>query len=193
MCFELINVKTLLSDILRRNLWYFGPSTSNCDSTINKLLTGTSVHYQELHLLHQQRLSILVCKYCCRPVVLLKTMPRRSQGQLVGGGQWGDVWLYRWWFFIQLSVTFFSLDVNESDVKERSAPGVGLLHTRGSPHFTLHPVRQSQPLPTLTVYHCQLGRLRGSRGFLSVCQSPHWALSVFLSWLTDGHWLRDLC
>ena len=143
MCFELINVKTLLSDILRRNLWYFGPSTSNCDSTINKLLTGTSVHYQELHLLHQQRLSILVCQYCCRLVVLLKTMPRRSQGQLVGGGQWRDVWLYRWWFFIQLSVTFFSLDVNESDVKERSAPGVGLLHTRGHPHFTLHPVLHS--------------------------------------------------
>ena len=40
--------------------------------------------------------------------------------------------------FIQLSVTFFSLDVNESDVKERSAPGVGLLHTRRPPDFTLH-------------------------------------------------------
>ena len=32
--------------------------------------------------------------------------------------------------FIQFSVTFFSFDVNESDVKERSAPGEGLLDAR---------------------------------------------------------------
>ena len=57
--------------------------------------------------------------------------------------------------FIQLSVTFFSLDVNESDVKERSAPGEGLLDARPD-QLPLHVVLLCDvpPLvPPLTFYH----------------------------------------
>ena len=57
--------------------------------------------------------------------------------------------------FIQFSVTFFSFDVNESDVKERSAPGEGLLDARPD-QLPLHVVLLCDvpPLvPPLTFYH----------------------------------------
>ena len=121
---------------------------------------------------HQQRLSTLVCIV----LISVRQYQVRTQGQIVGvvlvegftrqmktrdeRCLAGSLMIT----FIQLSVTFFSLDVNESDVKERSAPGVGLLHTRRPPDLTLHGSRcQSEPRPPLTVYHCQEVR-RGLAG-----------------------------
>ena len=96
MCFELINVKTLLSDIEEKSV-----STSYYDATINKLLRAKRDLGRLLRITPAKTFQSAL--YCWLMVLLnfvpcfelsnVKTMPRRSQGQLVGGGQWRAVYI----------------------------------------------------------------------------------------------------